>query len=58
MTTRQVRARAHSAKSFNGFPAEGMKFLKRLKRNNERNWFVPRNSSVTRFKRCCRSCGG
>src|SRR6185437_9215057 len=27
---------------FSGFPAEGLRFLKSLKRNNRRDWFQPR----------------
>ncbi len=28
--------------AFRGFPEEGMKFLRSLKRNNRREWFQPR----------------
>jgi uncharacterized protein (TIGR02453 family) len=30
--------------SFRGFPEEGMKFLRQLKKNNDREWFTPRKA--------------
>ena len=27
---------------FEGFPKEGIQFLRQLKRNNNRDWFLPR----------------
>jgi uncharacterized protein (TIGR02453 family) len=29
---------------FSGFPTEGMEFLRKLKRNNNRDWFLPRKA--------------
>ncbi len=34
--------RARSGAGFSGFPEEGLRFLKSLKRNNRREWFQPR----------------
>jgi uncharacterized protein (TIGR02453 family) len=31
-----------SRSAFKGFPAEGLEFLRELKRNNDREWFTPR----------------
>jgi uncharacterized protein (TIGR02453 family) len=33
---------------FDGFPAEGLKFLRDLKRNNDRAWFAPRKELYER----------
>lgn len=37
-----IGTRRKTLPDFQGFPAEGMKFLRSLKRNNRREWFQPR----------------